>query len=491
MEYVLEKLHDTHSLLELLTLKALLAFSTTKFLRRSSRLLPHIAVSTTIFLFGSYLWSSHFINRAVNSGYRTLASETAKEDVGGRGLRVVVFGGGDIATPNRADGSTTAWTDVFCLQLNCNPYVSFVPLTDDGGGALVSNSLFEAALARTSQDDRDTPAGLDYSWLAQNYPVPSHKDLLHQVEAFLASPKPIIPPRETLWVFNIGFWDIWSLSAFPPQVATRLIETQAQHILSQIEILYEEAHKNDSVAFSDYYTDTDLDVAHMKDEGSLPAAPFRIFIPAPFDISMTPGFETARFIPPLPHTNAEQMRNAAFLTRYWGDVIQNMLNEWTTLPDLEENGMNINGVPVPSARRDVISYDISSHIQEVVIEHQMRNADLVDRNGLGSMAETELYTEIWKPCIQRGFTFSGNYGTSENHTENDSWTVCNAPDEHLFQTEFTVNRRTILEIGKRAAKVVKRHAEMDAEWAQKARLPLSSQRRGPGRESRYHEYISQ
>lgn len=123
MEYVLEKFHGTHGLLELLTLKALLAFSTTKFLRGSSRLLPQIAVGTTILLFGSYLWSSHFINRAVNSDYETVASEVgvnAKGDVGGRGLRVVVFGGGDIATPNRApwrvDGPASAWTDVLCLQ---------------------------------------------------------------------------------------------------------------------------------------------------------------------------------------------------------------------------------------------------------------------------------------------------------------------------------------------------------------------------------------
>ncbi|KAI0900682.1 hypothetical protein F4806DRAFT_504356 [Annulohypoxylon nitens] len=483
MEYVLEKFNGTHSLLELLTLKALLAFSTTKFLRGSSRLLPQIAVGTTILLFGSYLWSSHFINRAVNSDYETVASEVgvnAKGDIGGRGLRVVVFGGGDIATPNRApwraDGPTPAWTD-----LNCNPYLSFVPLADSNGGAFVSNSLFEAALARTSQGDHDTPAGLDYSWLAQNYPVPSHKDLLHQVEAFLASPKPKTPPRETLWVFNIGFWDIWSLSALPPQVATRLIETQAQHLLSQIEILYEEAHKNDSIAFSDYYTDTDLDVTHIRGKDSVPAAPFRIFIPTPFDISMTPGFETARFTPPLPHTKAEQMRNAAFLTRFWDKVIQNMLNEWTTLPDLEEKGMNINGISVPSARREVVSYDISSHIQEVIIEHQLRSADLVDRNGLGSMAATEVYTEIWKPCIQKDFTFDENNSSAENDAKNGSWTVCNAPDEHLFQAEFTVNRRTILEIGKRAAKVVRRHAEMDVEWARKAQLPLSSLRKGANR----------
>ncbi|KAI1454793.1 hypothetical protein F4805DRAFT_304014 [Annulohypoxylon moriforme] len=485
MEYVLEKAHGTHSLFELLTLKALLTFSTTKVLRGSSRILPQIAVGTTILLFGSYLWSSHFASRSVNPDYSRVtleAGEVIKGDTGGRGLRVVVFGGGDIATPNRAswkaDAPTSAWTDILCLQLNCNPYLSLVPLTDNDEGAFVSNSLFEAALARTSSGDDGTTTGLDYSWLTENYPVPSHKDLLHQVEAFLASPLPRNPPRETLWIFNIGFWDIWSLSALPLKVATRLIETQAQHILSQIEILYEEAHKNDSIAFSDYYNGMGLDFVHAGGKNSLPQAPFRIFIPKPFDISMTPGFNNVRFTPPLPHIKAEQMRNAAFLTKHWDKVIQNMLGEWITLPDLEEKSVNVNGVPIPSARREAISYDISSYIEELIVEHQLRNADLVDRNGLRLMAMTEGYAEVWKPCIQRNYAFSGN-STAGNSTENDGWTVCNSPDEHLFQTEFTVSRRTIFEVGRRAAKLLKRHMELDAEWVRKAQLPLSSLRRGP------------
>ncbi|KAI0884901.1 uncharacterized protein GGS22DRAFT_148006 [Annulohypoxylon maeteangense] len=489
MEYVLEKPHGTHNLFELLTLKALLTFSTAKVLRGSSRVLPQIAVGTTILLFGSYLWSSHFASRTVNPDHNKITLETGeviKGDTGGHGLRIVVFGGGDIATPNRAswraDGPTSSWTDILCLQLNCNPYVSFIPLTDDDGGAFVSNSLFEAALARTSTAGNDTTAGLDYSWLARNYPVPPHKDLLHQVEAFLASPMPLKPPRETLWIFNVGFWDIWSLSALPLKVATRLIETEAQHVLSQVEILYEEAHKNDSVAFSDYYTGMGLDTVHVIGEHSLPQAPFRVFIPKPFDISMTPGFDSVRFTPPPPHIQAEQLRNAAFLTKHWDKVIQNMLNEWTTLPDLEEKKANLNGVPIPPARREAISYDISSYIEELIIEYQLRNADLVDRNRLRSMAAAEGYTEIWKPCIQRNDVPSGNSSSAENATESDGWSVCNTPDEHLFQTEFTVSRRTIFEIGKRAAKLLKRHMEMDEEWVRKAQLPLSSLRRGPGGE---------
>ncbi|KAI2464599.1 hypothetical protein F4781DRAFT_412480 [Annulohypoxylon bovei var. microspora] len=482
MEYILEKPHSTHSLFELLTLKALVTFGTAKVLRGGSRLLPQIAVGATILLFGSYLWSSHFISRTANPDYAIEwdVGETTIGGVGG-GLRIVVFGGGDITTPNRAswkaDGPTSAWTDILCLQLNCNLYLSLIPLTDSDGGAIVSNSLFEAALARSSTTDDDTTAGLDYSWLAQNYPAPSCQDLLHQVEAFLASPQPRNPPRETLWVFNIGFWDIWSLSALPRKVATRLIETQAQHILSQIEILYEEAHKDDSVAFSDYYADMDLDDMHATDS-SLHQAPFRIFIPKPFDISMTPGFENVRFTPPLPHMKAEQMRNAVFLTKHWEKVIQGMLNEWMSLPDLEEKNMMKNGVSVPSARREAITYDISGYIHELIVEHQLRNADLVDHNGLGSMATTEGYVEVWEPCIQRDYVVYKDENSTEDGTGDNRWNVCDTPDEHLFWTDFTVNRRTIFEVGKRAAELLKRHMEMDEEWFKKAQLPLSSLRRG-------------
>ncbi|KAI1101420.1 hypothetical protein F4804DRAFT_316080 [Jackrogersella minutella] len=370
---------------------------------------------------------------------------------------------------------------------------------DSDGSAIVSNSLFESALVRTLSIDDDIFTGLDYSWLRKNYPVPSHQDVIHQVEDFLASPRPENPPRETLWVFNIGFWDIWNLAALPRKLAVRIIETQAQHIFSQIEILYEESHKNYSAAFSDYYTGMDLGPVHATGQKTLPQAPFRVFIPKPFDVSMTPGFENARFVPPPPHIKAEEMRNAAFLTRHWDKVVQEMLNEWTHLPepedicgeeedlfkiidpDLESSTQRakIDGFYVPPARREAITYDVSSYIKELIVERQLRDADIVDCNGLGPVVKDEGYEDVTCPCIQKDKGFRDFNDITDDGTKgNSGLTVCDVPDEHLFWTEFTVNRRVVFDVGRRAAELLKRHMEMDVEWLNKAQQPLSSLRKG-------------
>ncbi|KAI0130658.1 hypothetical protein F4814DRAFT_456685 [Daldinia grandis] len=492
MKYILEKPYVTDNIFELFKLKAIVTIGTTKMLRGGSRLFPQIAVGVTLLLFGSYLWSSHFASHALNSDYTRVlkwkGDEPEERNLGG-GLRIVVFGGGDIATPSRASwklgGPNVAWTDILCLQLNCNAYLSFMPLADHDGGSIVSNSLFEAALARTLSADNNTLSGLDYSWLPYNYPVPYHQDLLRQVDDFLASPRPRYLLRDTLWVFNIGFWDIWYLAALPRKLATHIIETQAQQVFSYMELLYEETHKNDSVAFPNTYADT------IKAAPARP--PFRVFIPRLFDISLTPGFINARPTPPPPHTRAEQMRNAAFLTGHWDKVFQDMLHEWEGLPDKEEIGdeddlseikdadlllnrrvLKTKKPPVPSARREAITYDISGYLRELIVERQLRSAGIVDHNGLGSGAVENGYSEIWEPCIKQDNLFGDRNDENSKGNTDDGGSVCGSPDEYLFWTDFTVNRRAVFEMGRRAADLLKRHVQTDAEWSKKSEKPLSS-----------------
>ncbi|KAI1802312.1 hypothetical protein F4811DRAFT_563298 [Daldinia bambusicola] len=493
MKHILEKPPPTDNVFELLRLKAIVAIGTSKILRGGSRLLPQIAVGITVLLFGSYLWSSHFASLALNSNYIKVLKWQEDESEGNvaGGLRIVVFGGGDVATPSRVswqvNGPTASWTEILCLQLNCGTHLSFTPLNDYDGGSIVSNSLFEAALARTSSADNSTLSGLDYSWLAFNYPVPPHQDLFHQVEDFLASPRPLYPPRNTLWVFNIGYWDIWHLAALPRKLAMHMVETQAQQVFSYIELLYEEAHKNDSVAFSECYVDT------AKTTSGRP--PFRVFIPKPFDISLTPGFVDTRPIPPPPHTRAEQMRNAAFLESYWDKVLQDMLHEWERLPGKEEVGdeddlseikdadlllskkaLRTNKHGIPSARREAITYDISGYLRELIVERQLRHAGIVDHNGVGSATVADGYSKISEPCIRRNNT-SGNENKSTKDNTHDEWSVCDTPDEYLFWTDFTVSRRAVFEMGRRAADLVKRHVQTDVEWSKKDKQPPSSLRK--------------
>ncbi|KAI1471654.1 uncharacterized protein F4812DRAFT_467659 [Daldinia caldariorum] len=483
MKYTREKPSATDNTFELLRLKVIIAIGTSKILRGGSRLLPQIAVGVTVLLFGSYLWSSHFASLALNSNYTKALKWQGDDPEGdiGEGLRIVVFGGGDVATPSRVSWQVNGPT------LNCGTYHSFTPLADYDGGSIVSNSLFEAALDRTLSADNNTLSGLDYSWLALSYPAPAHQDLFHQIDDFLTSPLPLYPPRDTLWVFNIGYWDIWYLAALPRKLATHMVETQAQQVFSYIELLYEEAHKNNSIAFSESYIDT------TKITPTRPT--FRVFIPKPFSISLTSGFVNTRPIPPPPHTRAEQMRNAAFLENHWDKVFQDMLYEWERLPGREDVGdeddlseikdadlllskkaPRASKPSIPSARREAITYDISSYLRDLIVERQLRHASIVDHDGVGSAAVADGYSEVWEPCIKRDNP-SGD--TSENAKDNphDGWSVCSTPDEYLFWTDFTVSRQAVFEIGRRAAELLRRHVQTEAEWSRKGKQAPSSLRK--------------
>lgn len=124
MTSIREKPYGTDSLFELLTVKTLLAIGTTKMLRGGLRLLPQIAVGVTVLLFGAYLWSSHFANHSLGFGHvQPLEWKIAEPEVDRRidgSLRIVVFGGGDVATPNKASwkigGPNAGWTEVLCQQ---------------------------------------------------------------------------------------------------------------------------------------------------------------------------------------------------------------------------------------------------------------------------------------------------------------------------------------------------------------------------------------
>ncbi|KAI1084315.1 hypothetical protein F5B20DRAFT_593427 [Whalleya microplaca] len=376
--------------------------------------------------------------------------------------------------------------------LNCDPYISFVPLCDEGKGGVVSNALFNTSQNRISPpadklSNDDAVPHLDYSWLAEHYPIPASQDLLRQIDAFLATPQPQRPPRETLWIFNFGFWDIWNLAALPRKLAASVIDTQAQHIFSNIEHLYQESRNNISVAFSDYYRDANLTDVPTNIR-TLPRPLFRIFIPRLFDISLTPGFESARFKPPYPHNKAEQMRNAAFLTRHWDVTIQDMMDVWLRLPEPEtktdllssiehsdllvvKGDRQLGGSDLPLARRDVIAYDVFGYILELIVEGQLREVDVVDNNGLGSKLADKGFSEVEKPCLFQPGPSKGDENVTADGAIRNSGEPCESSDDHLFWTEFTVSQRAIDEVGKRAAEQLKRHTEMDVQWLKKVQHP--------------------
>ncbi|KAI4867218.1 hypothetical protein F4820DRAFT_226626 [Hypoxylon rubiginosum] len=134
MKFALEYPCGADSPLELLPLKAVVTIGTAKILRGGSRLLPQLAVGVAVLLFGAYLWLSNYIGNTLSHDYTKVVEWGAGEQEKGRadgGLRVVVFGGGDVATLSEAswqvEGPNAGWTETLCQQASprINPTTSF------------------------------------------------------------------------------------------------------------------------------------------------------------------------------------------------------------------------------------------------------------------------------------------------------------------------------------------------------------------------------
>lgn len=204
---------------------------------------------------------------------------------------------------------------------------------------------------------------MDYSYLSTEYaPKWQTLDLKDQVDRFLAMPKPRHAPKETLWVFNFGFWDVWSLSALPIPAGKAAADAMTRDIFEQIERLYEASTDPRSVAWSDIKyipappePETSPEAGNeespaeeppvggpteKRDEGSAESGSqtesnaegtseyFRLLIPRITDPSLLPGWRDLRAQLPKVHSKAEQMRNSAELTEHWNDRIVDRLVEW-------------------------------------------------------------------------------------------------------------------------------------------------------------------
>ncbi|KAL5614428.1 hypothetical protein BROUX41_004533 [Berkeleyomyces rouxiae] len=257
------------------------------------------------------------------------------------GLRIVVFGTPDVATviEGTAGKQEKSWTEKLCEELRCSEHLSYVPKTNSSHGqgvdaALTSNKLWQHVLDTVAANKPDSNApGHDYTFVKEQYPMPSHPDLMDQITSFISIPQPKTNPKETLWVLNFGTWDIWYLSALPRDLATHYIDSLVLRIFSQLDFLYQEALNERSIAFSDFWLyspDELIDKTHepLADWKPQEMESFRVLLPQLFDISITPGWNAARPAPPSPHSKAEQDRNALFLTNRWNEMIAKRISEW-------------------------------------------------------------------------------------------------------------------------------------------------------------------
>ncbi|KAJ4413771.1 hypothetical protein N0V85_003435 [Neurospora sp. IMI 360204] len=473
--------------------QVLLSFFSARVLHRGPRLLLQLIVGSTL-VFATLLVIRRAFDENLSSNdlFRYESEDIKDEKVHyefqsqqhAGGLRVIVFGEDDVATPAWTRGEkemrSSGWTEVMCQELNCSHYLSFIPPNlHPPAHTLISNDIYVEAVRQTIKNTitlkKTQGPGYDYTFQPRLFPVSKAlPDLSAQVTAFLNLQNTTTLPKvnETLWVFNLGQWDVWSLATLPIATGKAVIDQLTDHVIEQMERLYQSTILNDITVASNNtellprkikpgpmrIIDPEVYKAKSAAAGGGPVSgsakekttkpepeTFRVFFPALFDISMTPGWNSNRPETPAPHSKAEQMRNAAKLTDMWNQVMGNKLYAWAERSDdigLEElylttdtdvdntslDGGSANGdgkrnpagqrkktkaaagkvvepKPTPTGHkqppvRDFITYDMVGYLTSALIEGQLHSSGLSDGNGLGQKPMNKWYKEVWEPCIK-------------------------------------------------------------------------------------------
>ncbi|KAK1585761.1 uncharacterized protein LY79DRAFT_518090 [Colletotrichum navitas] len=467
-----------------MSIKTLLGFISTRVLRGGPRLIIQLILAAFgLLLLDKFLASPTSTDTLFSSGSRWSWSPfDESKGQQGVGVRVVVFGSPDIATPSTGKGANgQGWTELLCDELRCSSHQSFIPSTSLPTQAMTTTNHYRDTLEKiTSKLEQSKQSGFDYSFLVDQFPLSDAiANLTSQVDAFLALPKPHDVPRETVWVFTFGTWDVWTLASLPREVGERILDAAVEALFAQIERVYQASLDDDSVAFSDFWAhqDTASPFAQLNamEQGGNEVDPreienFRVIVPELFDVSMTPGWQAQRPAPPRPHNKAEQMTNAAYLTNRWNSEVKSCMEEWMRTPDPEpEDGeeddfeyvathvrrsLNEDDAPlvVPFPRRVGAQVDAASFVREAIVERQMRDQGLADATGRGNRTSGEqgnvFFAETWVPCIWAN--------TSKTAEAADEYAACGAPGEYLFHSPFTLSELAIRETARIAAAEARR-----------------------------------
>ncbi|RCI14173.1 hypothetical protein L249_6070 [Ophiocordyceps polyrhachis-furcata BCC 54312] len=396
-------------------IKALLAFATQRIMRGGAR---------SLVLFAAMLLVVPALMRLSPTSWHPSWN---RSQATGDSLRIVVFGSQDLL--GSASGRPT-WTKQLCIELGCSSYVSLVPPAGSSHG-LTSNGIYADELGKLQKRMKETDVAKspawNYSFVSEQYPVPAQTpDLEAQVKRFLsrrpaaAATSAVVAPHRTLWVFTFGTWDVWNLAALPRELGERAVDALVLHLFSQIELLYGESLHGRSIAYSDF----EARVAKPADPGAGPES-FRVVIPDLLDVTLMPGWQR-RPDPPAPHSKAEQMRNAAFLTRQWNSKVAQELERWVakgkTKSAVGEEGKEgdlrkpIKGqlMNPPYPRRTGLRSTPAATILDTMTEQEVQRSR--------EQATATVFLDVWKPCVEGDET-------------------CSTPDTHLFHDAFTVGQR--------------------------------------------------
>ncbi|KAK3989627.1 hypothetical protein QBC44DRAFT_82942 [Cladorrhinum sp. PSN332] len=391
------------------------------------------------------------------------------ESHSGKGLRIVVFGQDDAATPGRMSTLNGArmpsWTDVMCDELNCDTLLSFIPLSSSQSPtshALTSNALYlsaiETALNRTSTSE-DYPSD-DYTFQPKLFPIPRNiPDLSRQIDYFLSlNDNTGTPTRsETIYIITLGPSDIFHLATLPLSISKQTINTLISLILTQTERLYSNT--------------------------SSPKEAFRVLIPLLLDPSILPGWATSR--PTTSAITAEaQLRNAAALTTHWNNILTDQLNAWVLQPQLttttawdntSNNNINTKNTAATQtestdtrpARRDAFLFDFADYVLDIMRDRKsLRTQGLDDKIGMtgtggGGGVRGGRFEDVRGTCLARVPGNKKDYGEKKGKKETKT---CKDPDEYLFWDGSKLGPRAIRGLGRWAAEIFRNGKTVRAEF---------------------------
>ncbi|TLS29644.1 hypothetical protein PpBr36_00603 [Pyricularia pennisetigena] len=452
-QYQYMSLDGQHSFFDRSGCRAVLGWLSSRVFRSGHKLILQTIACIAAILLLTHSLPQRASDVALGRGYsewigwaRGKASEAVGDSSEAAGLRVVVFGASDIATLPDIKKGDMAWPEVMCEELECTTYISLVPKPPTR--SLSSNSLYAAAvdqLVKASPKDKTSSPGRDYSFYPDHFPVPWHvPDFSMQVSEFLSRPKPKKSPKETIWVFNFGHWDVWNLAALPLRTSQAVVDQMVEDIMVNIEKLFKASSNEASIAYSNFRARDDDSRPDYLPKLRQPAVtvgdgakavpdqqigePFRIIVPMIFDATLTPGWKTERPDLPPAHSKAEQMRNAATLTERWNNKLQSAVEDWVRTSDAEsalqaeeEEDDDNEEAPQPTTTsqtgadtatsataapssavpliRDAIIYDLQEYVTEMIAERQLRDHGYVDQNGVGGRPEEKMFHEVVSPCV--------------------------------------------------------------------------------------------
>ncbi|RBQ79239.1 hypothetical protein FVER14953_11412 [Fusarium verticillioides] len=463
--------------------KNLVIFCSTRVWRGAPKLILQIAALffTTFLIFG--VLPNRLSGGQLRNGSTGLFSWGRHEPEPESNLRIVVFGSPDVMG-NVKDPRRKTWTEELCDELNCSSYLSFVPDGRPNRG-LTSNELHQKGvkdlLNITKHTDVKKKPAFDYNFISKQYPTPEKvPDLASQVKTFLAMPPPETPPRETLWIFSFGTWEIWNMAAMPRTKSEDIITDMARVILDQAEILYERSLDPTSIAYSDFWTNaTETQIRELTAPGALDSVDkrkfesFRIIAPMIFDVSLTPAWQ-ARKAPPVPNSVVEHTRNAAELTKYWNQEVDFAVAEWIERstkkpqkPASEDKASSMNKskraesvepvehsedtkdsakktyedervIQAPYPMRNGLAVDIGKVLLDAMTEGEMQHAAVVDLRGRGTMSPnaTMRFADVWTSCVKADM--------SDLTIDQDKVTAdCAVENDHLFYDSLTISERAM------------------------------------------------